>query len=82
MTIEKSISQHGARLSFRINQQISDFAALIRENASDEDYERYKILIAEAIYKVNVALLDTAINNYPEIQNDIEESINRYGRYL
>jgi hypothetical protein len=39
-------------------------------------------LIAEAIYKVNVALLDTAIDDFPEISEEIEADLDQHGRYL
>jgi hypothetical protein len=31
---------------------------------------------------VNVALLDTAIDDFPEISEEIEADLDQYGRYL
>jgi hypothetical protein len=55
---------------------------MLKEHLSEEEYQRYARAIAAAVDAVNVALLGTTYDFRPELQSEVEASIDRYDRFL
>jgi hypothetical protein len=54
----------------------------LKERCDAAEYQEYAVDIAKAIDAVSVALLNRAIKNHPELEDEIENRIATYGRYL
>lgn len=80
--MDKSLAKHGVRVAFSINWQLDEVLSLLRTHLDPSDYVRHRRLVTEAMHKVGVALIDTATEDFPEIREEIESDIDRYGRVL
>jgi hypothetical protein len=64
---------------FRISSDLQELLFLLKQRCSADEYRQYAIDIARVIDGINVALLDTAIKAYPELESEIDERISTRG---
>jgi hypothetical protein len=75
-------ARYTVRTAFKVSRDLQETMRLLKERCSPEDYKEYAFDIAKAIDAVSVALLNRAIQTYPELENEIEERIAATGQYL
>lgn len=80
--MNKALAQHGVRLSFQINRRSGEYLTLIKDHLSPQDFQERGRLVAEAIDKINVSLINTVLKYFPEIYGEIEQDIKNYNRFL
>lgn len=75
-------ARYTVRTAFKVSRDLQETMRLLKERCSPEDYKEYAFDIAKAIDAVSVALLNRAIQTYPELELEIEERIAATGQYL
>ena len=76
------IARHLIRGAFRRSGELSALLPLLKEHCDAEEYKNYAQGIAAAIHGINIALIDKATTNFPDLENEMESYITKYGRYL
>ena len=80
--MEKDLARHVIRTAFRAGRELEEALHLLKQHTSGEDYGAYARKIAAAIDAINVALINPTLALYPEMKDEIEESIAKYDRFL
>jgi len=75
-------ARYTVRTAFKVSGDLQEVMQILKERCSPEDYKPYAFDIAKAIDAVSVALLNRAIQAYPELESEIENRISVHGRYL
>jgi len=76
------VARYTVRKAFRTAKDLQDTMQFLKARCSAEEYQKYAVDIAQAIDAVSVALLNRAMNAYPELKEEIESQIAIHGRYL
>ena len=79
MNIE--LARRMVRSAFECGSQLQELLPLLKEQCEPEDYRRYAHDIAEAIDKANTALISPALAAHPGLAGEIENAIQKTGRY-
>jgi hypothetical protein len=80
--MEAEFSWEIVRVAFRSSRELQDLLAVLKDNASAEEYQAYAAGVARAIDAINDGLLNPVTAAHPEIAARIEDEINEHGRIL
>ncbi|WP_421724242.1 hypothetical protein [Bauldia sp.] len=80
--MDKQLAKHLIRVAFRSQRELSGCLGALKEGCSPEEYRDYARGVAAAVHEINVALTNKAIAAYPELEQEIESDMQKYGRYL
>lgn len=80
--MNRDLAQHVARVAFRSSADLNDLIPLLREHCVQEEYEKYVKAIASASAEIGTEILARIFSSYPELEQDFEERIRRYGRLV
>jgi hypothetical protein len=75
-------ARHTVRQSFQIARELQSLLPFLKERCEATEYQQYAVDIAKAVDAVSVALLNKAIKDHPELEDEIESRIAVYGRYF
>ena len=75
------LARHMARTAFESGALLQDLLLPLKTQCSAQDYREHAHAIAEAIDKINTALLDPALAAQPTLRGEIDASIRATGRY-
>lgn len=76
------VARHTVRKAFQVSRELGDTLLFLKEKCGADEYQRYAVDIATAIHNVQEALLNRAIETYPDLKQEIDEHIAAHGRYL
>lgn len=80
--MNKDLAQHVARVAFRSSADLNDLIPLLKEHCDQEEYAKYLKAIASASAEISTTILARIFSSYPELEQDFEEMIRRYGRLV
>ena len=80
--MDRMIARHSVRTAFQLNRLLNEYLSFAKAHISSSEFDIAKIRVGEAIDKINVALINTAISEFPELNEEIESSLEKYGKYL
>lgn len=80
--MEKDMARHVIRATFRSGRELEDLLGLLRENCSAEEYAIYARGIATAIASIQLEVMNRALAAHPEINDEIEIKMKKYGRFI
>ena len=80
--MEKDLARHIIRSVFRAERELEELLPILKPNLNAQDYEKYARGVAAAIDGINVNLLRRALSDRPELRDEIEQSLEKYDRFL
>ena len=69
------------RVAFKVSRELQTILQTLKANCSEEEYRDLARGIAAAIHSVGMGLTDKAIAAHPELEAEIDASIEKHGRY-
>jgi len=66
---------------FRSSRELGELLQMLKSQCSADEYERLKPPIADAIAKITNATFDPAFAAYPDLRDEVEAQIAKYGRF-
>ena len=80
--MNKDLARQMIRLNFRCSRELQELMVLLKEQLSADEYKNHAKNIATAIAATGEALTNTALSSFPELENEIEANLSKYGRFL
>ena len=80
--MDKSLACAMVRTAFRAGGVLTDDLPLLKAHLPPATYRERAIAIAAAVHAIHEALLVPALAAFPELDAEIEASIEKYGRFI
>ncbi len=79
--MNKKIANHVARTAFKAESVLNDLIPLLK-SCCDDEYRMSLRAIANSSMAINSEILNKINSDYPEIQEALDEEIEKYGKVL
>lgn len=76
------VARHVIRALFRSGRELEDLIPLLKENCETSEYEVYVKAIATALASIHLEIGNRITASHPALEQEIESTIKKYGRYL
>jgi hypothetical protein len=80
--IEVELARHIARAALRSSHEIGDLLPFLKEHLAEDAYARYAEGIATAVASIQLEVMDRIFSDVPQLKQEFENQVNRYGRVL
>ena len=80
--MEKALAKYVAAVAIRSSTQLTSLVPLLKGQCDPEEYKTYAIALASAAGHLNTELVNLVFSKYPEIKNEVEDEIKKYGLVL
>lgn len=77
-----NVARHVIRTCFRSGRELETLLDLLKENCDAKEYESYATAIATAISSIHVGIVNRIVDSHPELEDEVDAVISKYGRYL
>jgi hypothetical protein len=77
-----NLARHVVRVNFRCSRELQELMQLLKQELPEAEYEDYARAIASGIAAIGDALINKAVQSYPELEREIEASMAKFDRYL
>lgn len=79
--MDRDLSRHVVKATFRSARELQDLLPLLKKRASAEEYQEYLRAIAAVIAEGRQQLLNRVFAEYPDLEAEVDASIQATGRY-
>lgn len=69
------------RAAFRSTSELGTLLPALKEQCSPTEYKTYALGIAAAIDTIMTNTIDKVVQTYPDLAREIDEQIDKHGRY-
>jgi hypothetical protein len=80
--MNSDLQRHVVRSAFRSGRELQELLLLLKEHASPEEYQSFRLGIANAMAAIASGITDKVISSNPEMKSEIDANIKRYGLFL
>ena len=80
--MDKELARHVAIATFRSMSDLQQLIPLLKTHCSPEEYEAYLKGIASVSAAASTALLNKVFADHPEIEQEVEAKIAKYGKVI
>ncbi len=77
-----NVARHVIRASFRSGRELEALLDLLKAHCGVAEYRTYATAIATAVASIHVEIVNRVTSSHPDLENEIETVISKYGRYL
>lgn len=80
--MDKRIARYIVAVSFRSMAPLQQMLPLLKEHCTQEEYQVYSRAIATVIAEIGLELNNKVFASHPELKQEIEKDMEKYGRIL
>lgn len=80
--MDANVARHLIRVAFRSTAELQSVLALLKEHCAADEYKEYARAIASAIHAVNTEVLDRVLASQPQLREEIDRDMTKFGRFL
>jgi hypothetical protein len=80
--MERILAKHVVKAVFQSGGRLEQLLHLLKEQCDEAEYAEYRMAIAKAIHGIGNELLKKAYSSHPQLEEEIESEIKKYGRVL
>ena len=80
--MEKELALHVVRTAFASAGKLEELLPLLKEHCGEEEGESYGMAIASVIAHIHRELTNKVFSSHPEVEEEIEKRMSRYGQVL
>jgi hypothetical protein len=80
--MNKEVARFLANTAFRSSANLADLVSFMKEHCSVEEQKIYSIAIATAMTSIQMEVLGKLYKEFPEIEEEFQRQIEKYGRPL
>lgn len=80
--MEKELARYVVNVAIRSSTHLTSLLPLLKEHCGSEEYKTYAIAIAAAIEGINSEVSELVFSRFPEMRQEIDEEIRKYGLVL
>jgi hypothetical protein len=71
-----------ARTSFKSSSLLASIVPILSESCSPDESKRLGRAVAAVMAEINLSILRPVLDEHPEIEREIDESISQHGRLV
>jgi hypothetical protein len=80
--MNKDLARSMIRTAFRASSEMQSMLPPSKAQLSPEKYRERAMAVASAVDMINQALIDPALQEFPELSDEVEQSLRQHGRYV
>ena len=80
--MDKELALHVIRTAFKSARTLEELLPLLRHHCQEEEAKIYEFAIASTIADIHRELTNRVFESFPELQAEVEDKLERYGRVL
>jgi len=80
--MENNVARHIVRRVFRSTSELEGLLGLLKDHCGPDEYKTYARAVASAIHGINSELLNRVLSSHPQLADEIEADIAKFGRFL
>ena len=80
--MEKKIAKHVARVSFQASTDLGNLVSLLKEHCSADDFKKLRDPLLNVSAAIGLDILNLIFFEFPDIKQEFDENIKKYGRIL
>ena len=80
--MDKNIARHVARVAFRSAANLTDLVPFLKEHCQETEYKMFLKALAKASATINLEVSQKVFAAYPELEQEFNETINKYGQLI
>jgi len=80
--MDKRIARHIVAISFKAVEPLQQMLPFLKEHCAEDEYKAYSLAVANVLAEVTLELNNKVFAAHPELKNEIDEDIKKYGRIL
>jgi hypothetical protein len=80
--MERELARHVIEVSFHSSRLLEDLVPLLVNQCKKEESEQFTKAIASVLAEINIELLTKIYAQYPDLKNEVNEKIQKYGRFI
>lgn len=80
--MDVQIARHVIRACFRSGSDLQRLLDLLKEQCPPEEYKIFAKAIATSMASIHVEIVNRVTSLHPELEREMEATIDKYGRYL
>ena len=80
--MEIDLARHVIRGGLRASRELEALLGALKKGCEPDEYDEFRIALAEAIHRIHMATIEQATARYPELQQEIDDNLAKYGRFL
>jgi len=77
--MEKDLAKHVVSVAIRTASRLGDLLPLLKDHMPSQEYEAYAKAIARAVNGIGREINDRVFAEHPDLEQEIEAQIKRYG---
>jgi hypothetical protein len=77
--MKPDLARHLAHVAYRASANLNDLLPLLREHATEEDYNKFRVAISGISGDIAFKILQSIYDVHPEIEAEIDQRISTYG---
>jgi hypothetical protein len=80
--MDKDLAVHIAMTAYRASVDLGDLVPLLKEHCTEDEYKTLTRAIASASYTVNCEVTDLIFDMFPDIKDEFEGRLKKFGFVL
>lgn len=80
--MDKNLARHAIMTTFHSLSLLQDLIPMLKEHCSEDESDAYTKAIASVVGHATVELLNPIFLEHPEMEEEVESKINRYGKFI
>ena len=80
--MERELARHVIEVSFHSSRLLEDLVPLLVKQCKKEEGEQFTKAIASVLAGINIELFTKIYAQYPDLKNEVDEKIQKYGRFI
>ena len=80
--MDRDLAKHVVTVGFHSLSLVEGLIPLLREHCTDAEYDEYMKSIAAVCAAMTTEIFNKVFRTYPDIEKDVEQKIQRYGKFI
>jgi len=80
--MDDELAKHIVVTGFRSASALQELIPLLKEHCDITEYEKYLKAISAVSAEISIEILNPLFNDYPHLKNDVEQKIDKYGKFI
>jgi len=77
--MEKEVAKHVAASALKCASQLSEIIPFVKTHCSADEYKSLAKRVASAMHAINEAIFEPVLAGHPELKQEIEDSLQKFG---
>lgn len=80
--MDEKLARHVVRIAFNAAARLNDLLPLMQPHVTDDEFKTYRTLICSIAARIHLELLNKIFTDFPQLETEMKESIEKYGELI